>query len=78
MYVNGILCKPLKPSLEAQLDEAVGLLTTLKSAWEEVVVAVGHHKAVVENSEHRFAGLTYSKNGLNEYIDTKSDRGFTV
>lgn len=59
------------------IDEAVRILEKLLAGWKEVEKIEEDKTPLMENTEQLYAGLTYKKDGtLNEYVDTKSNRGF--
>ncbi len=74
LYVNKLIINS-KFNLNPQnLADAIELLTTLKEGFEQINDT--NSEAVMKNATKVFAGLTYGKGGLSEYIDPGESRGF--
>ncbi len=74
LYVNKLLIAS-KFSLEPQnLLDAIELLTTIKEGFEQIDDK--NADSVMKNATKVFAGLTYGKGGLSEYVDPSESRGF--
>ncbi len=74
IYVNGLLINS-KFSLNPQnLLDSIELLTTIKEGFEQIDDK--NTDTVMKNATKVFAGLTYGKGGLSEYIDPSESRGF--
>lgn len=57
------------------LDEIGKILTILLKGWQTAGVS-GVEPSLMQNSQKVYAGLTYGKGALNEYLDSDEERGF--
>ena len=77
LYVNKLFAMASAGSDSDQLDQAKIILRNLMEAWQEVADATEKGKApIMENSEQVYAGLTYGRSGLNEFVVQDTSRGF--
>lgn len=73
VYVQGLLLT--KGDKEA-FEEAHRLVSKIYNAYKEIVDKEENKKAVMENAEVVYAGLTYGKNSINEMSIKDYNRGF--
>lgn len=78
-YMNNVMVKADITLDTEELGHVAGMLGRLRSAFEQVS-AQDASGPVMSNTQQVYAGLTYSKNALNEsYGDVQSiKRGYTV
>ncbi len=78
LYVNEKLVQSkIKMNIE-KLEESKKILSEIKEGFVEVEKNVESKTNEVENKEKIYAGLTYSKNELNEYIDDRDGKQYKV
>lgn len=76
-FIDRLIASYLFSKSEEKYALALELLNKFRKTWSEV--SEEDAALVMQNAEQIYAGLTYGKNGrLNEYIDTRADRGFKV
>ncbi len=76
LYVNEKLVQSkIKMNIE-KLEESKKILSEIKEGFVEVEKNVESKVNEVENKEKIYAGLTYSKNELNEYIDDRDGKQY--
>lgn len=79
VYVDQQLAYSLFSYDTSYIDEAVKILSRLLEGWKKAEEENDDKTPIMTNTEQLYAGLTYGKNGrLNEYVDTKANRGFKV
>ncbi len=74
VYVNKILIHSKFIDNLEDIKGAVVILTTIKEGFEQI--SEENTETVMKNATKVFAGLTYGKGGLSEYIDQTENRGF--
>ncbi len=74
IYVNKILIQSKFKNNTEDLQSAILILTTIKEGFEQIDDV--ETDSVMKNATKVFAGLTYGKGGLSEYIDESENRGF--
>lgn len=74
LYVNKLLIEGSIKKDRTSLEDAIYMLETIKDGFSEIKDN-GDDQRVMQSSQKVFAGLTYGKGGLDEYIDT-SGKGF--
>lgn len=76
-YVDRQLAKFLFNKNLEELEEATKILKTIMSGFEGIKDQEKDKKAIMENTDTIYAGLTYGKNGkLEEFVDVKHNKGF--
>lgn len=77
LFVNRELLKADIHKDVTNLDRIINIMTSLKDTFKEVEKQDTSGR-VMKNVQTVYAGLTYGKNDVNEYIDTDKGRGYTV
>ncbi|SEW30309.1 flagellar export chaperone FliS [[Clostridium] fimetarium] len=77
IYMNNVLVRSSIRKEVEELKVVVGMIQKLRSAFEKVSEQ-DKSGPIMINTQQVYAGLTYSNDGLNEYHDQTTKRGFTV
>lgn len=77
LFVNRELLKADIHADVTNIDEIVKIMETLKTTFEELKNK-DTSGPMMKNVQAVYAGLTYGKNDVNEYIDTDKNRGYTI
>lgn len=76
-YVDKMLAYYLFSKDDKDLEQAISILQKLMSGFVDIEEEEKDKTPIMENTDKVYAGLTYGKNGkLNEFIDTKINKGF--
>ena len=75
-YMNRVLVKADTSPEENELLRIIGMINKLKDSFERI--GENDKKPLMQNAQQVYAGITYSKNSLNEYYGGVSDikRGY--
>ena len=73
VYVQGLI---IKGTQKEAFEEAYSLVDKIYQAYKKVTDEEEDKKAVMQNTEVVYAGLTYSKNNVNELKIEDHNRGF--
>lgn len=77
LYINNATVRANARYETEELEKCIGMLQQLRQAFEEVS-RQDTRAVVMENTQQVYAGLTYSKNSLNETMSQDINRGYTV
>lgn len=77
LYINNAIVRAYARGKGDELPRCIGMLEKLRTAFLEVS-RQDTRDVVMENTQQVYAGLTYSKNSLNETMNGDFNRGFTV
>jgi flagellar protein FliS len=78
VYINKLLIKSIIKRQPQDFDAIKRMIHTLSEAFHEVAKQ-DHSKALMENTQQVYAGLTYGKGTLTESFSNQgSNRGFRV
>lgn len=75
IQINTLLLWALLYEKKDKLLEASRLLSILREGWEKAVESQPQGGKLYKNAPKVYAGLTYGKNGPEDYIENQSDRG---
>ncbi len=78
LYVNEHLSRAAVTGNFDSLEIAAQLMRDLYESWKELERQESGATPVMENTEQIYAGLTYSGNGLDEYVANEENRGIRV
>ena len=78
VYVDRQLVDAKLTGKPEPLLNAKKVFESMLEAWNFAAKEVGGGEAAMENSEQVYAGLTYEKGELSEFIDEKTNRGYRV
>ena len=76
LFVNKLLAQAAASNDPQHLDDAEKILNNLLVGWQGLVDQETDKAPVIENSQQVYAGLTYGRGGLDEFIPTDVSRGF--
>ena len=76
LFVNKLLAQAGASRKTEHLDNADSILSKLLNSWLEIEKNELDKAPLLENSHQVYAGLTYGRQGLNEYIMEDTGRGF--
>ena len=76
LFVNKLLAQAGASEKYRPLDDATMLLNNLLVGWQSMEAQETDKKPVLENSQQVYAGLTYGRTGLDEFVPTDVGRGF--
>lgn len=74
LYCNKLLIEGMIKKDSTSLEDAIYMLETIKDGFSQIK-DTGDDQKVMQNSQKVFAGLTYGKGGLDEYVDI-TGKGF--
>ena len=74
--VNTLLLSALLYEKKEPLNEAHKILSILKEGWVKAEQLQPADEKLYKNAQKVYSGLTYGKNGLNDYVDYGERRGF--
>lgn len=77
IYVNRAMIRASVSKETNELERCIKMLEKLKSAFAQISPE-DTRGPVMENTQQVYAGLTYSKDSLNESVGLESNRGFRV
>lgn len=77
LYINNATVRANARYETGELERCIGMLEKLREAFAEVGKQ-DTRSVVMENTQQVYAGLTYSKNSLNETLSQDINRGYTV
>lgn len=77
IYINRAMIRVSVSKDVAELNSCLGMLAKLRSAFDQVKDQ-DRRGPVMKNTQQVYAGLTYSKDSLNESFGLESNRGFRV
>ncbi len=77
IYMNRAMIRASVSKEVAELERCLGMLAKLRSAFDQVKDQ-DRRGPVMKNTQQVYAGLTYSKDSLNESFGLESNRGFRV
>ncbi len=75
IYVDQQICYCLVNEKQQHIQECRNVLEKLLISWKTIENEEEDKTPLMENTQQLYAGLTYGKNGLEEYVDN-SKRGF--
>ena len=76
LFVNKLLAQAAASREPKHLDDAAQILNNILVAWRALEQQETDKAPVLENSQQVFAGLTYGRAGLDEFVPTDVARGF--
>ncbi len=76
VYVNKILITSKFKENIKDLESAIIILNSVMEGFIEIDKLDDSKESVMQNATKVFAGLTYGKEGLSEYIESTENRGF--
>lgn len=74
LYVEKLIVRCSISMSEDLMEEARGIIDILYKGFEQIKDHTKGH--VMQNTQKVYAGLTYGKGTLNEYVDQDVNRGF--
>lgn len=77
LYINNAAVRANARYETGELERCIGMLEKLREAYAQVG-RQDTRSVVMENTQQVYAGLTYSKNSLNETLSQNINRGYTV
>lgn len=77
LYMNNAIVRAYARYKTDELSRCIGMLEKLRAAFLEVSKQ-DERGPVMENTQQVYAGLTYSKNSLNETMNSDFNRGYVI
>lgn len=77
LYMNNAIVRAYARYKTDELSRCIGMLEKLRDAFIEVSKQ-DNRGTVMENTQQVYAGLTYSKNSLNETLNKDFNRGYVI
>jgi flagellar protein FliS len=78
LYVNKLLINAKLTGKTEPLDDVVKILTPIYSGWKELAENEIGAEPAMDNSQKIFAGVTYGREGLNEYIQEDEKKSYMI
>jgi len=78
VYINKLLINAKLTGKTEPLEDVRKILIPLYSGWQELAETKDGSEQAMEKSQKIFAGLTYGRGELNEYIQEDENRSYTV
>ena len=76
LYTGKLLSQSGASNETIHLDNASEILNNLLTSWHELEKLDGIESPALENAQQVFAGLTYGRDGLDEFVMDDNSRGF--
>lgn len=76
LYTGKLLSQAGAGNDPVHLDHAAEILNNLLTSWYDLEKLDGDKTPALENAQHVYAGLTYGRDGLDEFVMEDSGRGF--
>jgi len=78
IYVNKLLINAKLTGKTEPLEDVKKILTPLYTGWQELAESELDATPAMDKSQKIFAGVTYGRDGLNEYIQEDENKSYTV
>lgn len=77
IFINNAIVRAYSRYETSEISRCVEMLEKLRKSFNEIS-SLDNSGKVMENTQQVYAGLTYSRNSLNETMSQDYNRGFTV
>lgn len=77
IFINNAIVRAYSRYDTSEISRCIAMLEKLRESFNEIS-SLDNSGKVMENAQQVYAGLTYSRNSLNETMSQDYNRGFTV